>query len=112
MQASLSRDCAGGVVAEGAKSRPYLQIRDLARVRYAEAFAIQRDFVDRRKRGEIPDQLLFVEHPPVVTMGRNAHEENILADPELLDRAGIELHRTDRGGDVTYHGPGQIVGYP
>jgi len=88
------------------------QIRDLGRVRYAEAFAMQQQLVERRKRGEIPDQLLFVEHPPVVTMGRNAHPENLLADPELLDRAGIELHHTDRGGDVTYHGPGQIVGYP
>jgi lipoyl(octanoyl) transferase len=79
---------------------------------YARAFAVQQELVERRKRGEIPDQLLFVEHPPVVTMGRNAHEENLLADPELLDRAGIELHHTDRGGDVTYHGPGQIVCYP
>jgi len=87
-------------------------IRDLGRVRYSDAFALQQAFVERRKRGEIPDQLLFVEHPPVVTMGRNAHPENLLADPELLERAGIELHHTDRGGDVTYHGPGQIVGYP
>jgi len=88
------------------------EVRDLGRVRYGEAFALQQQFVERRKRGEIPDQLLFVEHPPVVTMGRNAHQENLLADPELLNRAGIELHHTDRGGDVTYHGPGQIVGYP
>jgi len=93
-------------------SSPPLQIRDLGRLGYARAFAIQQELVERRKRGEIPDQLLFVEHPPVVTMGRNAHDENLLADPELLDRAGIELHRTDRGGDVTYHGPGQIVSYP
>ena len=89
-----------------------LQVRDLGRLRYAHAFALQQELVGRRKRGEIPDQLLFVEHPPVVTMGRNAHQENLLADPELLDRAGIELHHTDRGGDVTFHGPGQIVGYP
>jgi lipoyl(octanoyl) transferase len=88
------------------------QVRDLGRVGYAEAFALQQSLVERRKRGEIPDQLLFVEHPPVVTLGRNAHEENVLASPELLERAGIELHRTDRGGDVTFHGPGQIVGYP
>jgi lipoyl(octanoyl) transferase len=81
-------------------------------MRYAPAYALQQELVERRKRGEIPDQLLFVEHPPVVTMGRNAHEENVLADPELLDRAGIELHHCDRGGDVTYHGPGQIVCYP
>jgi lipoyl(octanoyl) transferase len=73
---------------------------------------MQRTFVEQRKRSEICDQLLIVEHPHVVTMGRNGHDENLLAQPELLARAGIEFHRTDRGGDVTYHGPGQIVGYP
>jgi lipoate-protein ligase B len=88
------------------------ELRDLGRVRYADAFALQQQFVERRKRGEIPDQLLIVEHSHVVTMGRNGHDENLLAAPELLDRAGVEFHRTDRGGDVTYHGPGQIVGYP
>src|ERR1700729_2527592 len=88
------------------------EVRDLGRMRYAPAFELQRELVDRRKSGEIPDQLLFVEHPSVVTLGRNAHQENVLADPELLDRAGIELQYTDRGGDVTYHGPGQIVCYP
>jgi lipoyl(octanoyl) transferase len=81
-------------------------------MRYAEAFALQQDLVSRRKADEIPDQFLFVEHPHVVTMGRSAHSENILASPELLERAGIELHHADRGGDVTYHGPGQVVGYP
>jgi lipoyl(octanoyl) transferase len=93
-------------------SRLTCQTRDLERMGYAEAFELQRTLVDQRKRGEIPDQLLFVEHPHVVTMGRNGHDENVLASPELLEHAGIEFHRTDRGGDVTYHGPGQIVGYP
>jgi len=79
---------------------------------YASALALQTDLVERRKRGEIPDQLLILEHPHVVTMGRNGHMENVLASPEILERAGIELHSTDRGGDVTYHGPGQIIGYP
>ena|SRR5579871_2192966 len=88
------------------------ELRDLGRLGYAEAFELQRQFVDKRKRGDIPDQLLMVEHPPVITMGRNAHAENVLADAELLSRAGIEFHHTDRGGDVTYHGPGQVVGYP
>lgn len=88
------------------------ELRELGMLRYADAFAIQQQFVERRKRGEIPDQLLIVEHPHVVTMGRTGHDENLLAAPELLARAGIEFHRTDRGGDVTYHGPGQIVGYP
>jgi len=87
-------------------------MRDLGRVRYADAFALQQQLVEQRKRGDIPDQLLIVEHPHVVTMGRNGHDENLLAQPELLERAGVEFHRTDRGGDVTYHGPGQVVGYP
>lgn len=88
------------------------ELRDLGRMAYAEAFKLQQQLVERRKRGEIPDQFLIVEHPHVVTMGRNGHEENLLASPELLARAGIAFHHTDRGGDVTYHGPGQIVGYP
>ena len=79
---------------------------------YAEAFELQRELVERRKRGEIPDQVLIVEHPHVITMGRNGRMSNVLASPEALARAGIEFHRTDRGGDVTYHGPGQVVGYP
>jgi lipoyl(octanoyl) transferase len=88
------------------------ELRDLGRVGYDCAFAMQQDFVARRKRGEIPDQLLIVEHPHVVTMGRGGRDENLLAAPELLERAGIAFHRTDRGGDVTYHGPGQVIGYP
>lgn len=88
------------------------EVRDLGRTGYAEAFALQRKLVDRRKRGEIPDQLLIVEHPHVITMGRNGRRENMLASEKLLARAGVEFHVTDRGGDVTYHGPGQIVGYP
>jgi len=88
------------------------ELRDLGSMRYADAFALQQQFVERRKRGEVPDQLLIVEHPHVVTMGRTGHDENVLCAPELLDRSGIAFHRTDRGGDVTYHGPGQIVGYP
>jgi lipoyl(octanoyl) transferase len=88
------------------------ELRDLGSMRYVDAFALQQQFVERRKRGEIPDQLLIVEHPHVITMGRNGHDENLLCAPELLDRAGVEFQRTDRGGDVTYHGPGQIVGYP
>jgi lipoyl(octanoyl) transferase len=88
------------------------EVRDLGRIGYAEAFARQQSLVERRKHGEIPDQLLIVEHPHAITMGRNGRDANVLASPDLLERAGIEFHRTDRGGDVTYHGPGQIVGYP
>ena len=85
---------------------------DLGRIGYSRAMELQQVVVEQRKRGEIPDQLLIVEHPHVITMGRNGHSENLLASPELLQRAGIDFHPTDRGGDVTYHGPGQIVGYP
>ncbi len=86
--------------------------RDLGRMGYGEAFERQRALVDQRKRGEIPDQFLVVEHPPTITMGRNGHMENLLAREEVLERAGVAFHHTDRGGDITYHGPGQIVGYP
>ena len=88
------------------------EFRDLGRARYAEALAIQKDLVEQRKQGLIPDQLLIVEHPHVITLGRNGHRENLLANEEVLRRAGIEFHPSDRGGDITYHGPGQIVGYP
>ncbi len=88
------------------------EFRDLGRMGYSAAFALQQELVERRKRGEIPDQFLIVEHPHVITMGRNGHIGNVLAAPEVLARSGIEFHSTDRGGDVTYHGPGQIVGYP
>src|SRR5262245_49279489 len=88
------------------------EVSDCGRLGYTEAFALQRDLVDRRKRGEIPDQLLFVEHPHVITLGRNGHLENLLASKEILSRTGIDFQETDRGGDITYHGPGQIVGYP
>ena len=88
------------------------ELRDLGLVGYAEALAIQKDLVEQRKRQLIPDQLLIVEHPHVITLGRNGHTENLLASEEILRRAGIAFHPTDRGGDITYHGPGQIVGYP
>ena len=79
---------------------------------FAAAWDLQKSLADRRKLGEIPDQLLVVEHPPVVTMGRNGHDENLLASPERLASLGIGFERIDRGGDVTFHGPGQIVVYP
>jgi lipoyl(octanoyl) transferase len=88
------------------------EVRDLGRLGYAEAFALQEELVEQRKQGLIADQLVFVEHPHVITLGRNGNLENLLASEEVLRRAGIEFHPTDRGGDITYHGPGQIVGYP
>jgi len=88
------------------------QVRELGRIGYGAALELQQQLVDRRKQGLIPDQLLLLEHAHVITMGRNGHAENILADDNILSRAGIAFYPTDRGGDVTYHGPGQLVGYP
>src|SRR5947209_16793857 len=87
-------------------------VRKLGRLEYGRALEMQADLVARRKRGEIPDQLLLLEHPHVITLGRNGHMENLLATEEVLRRGGIQFHPTDRGGDITYHGPGQLVGYP
>ena len=92
-------------------SRP-CHIRDLGRLPYTQALTIQHEIEAERKQGLGTDTLLFVEHPHVVTIGRNGHEDNILASGSALTKLGIELHETDRGGAVTYHGPGQIVGYP
>ena len=81
-------------------------------VPYADALALQHRLVDARKRGALNDTLLLLEHPPVFTLGRNAKDENILASREFLHQQGIDVFRVERGGDVTYHGPGQLVGYP
>jgi lipoyl(octanoyl) transferase len=85
---------------------------DLGRLGWAETFQMQQRIVEERKRGEGCDHLLFVEHPHVVTMGRNAKDHQVLASSEILARTGIAFHETDRGGGATYHGPGQVVGYP
>jgi lipoyl(octanoyl) transferase len=84
----------------------------LGRLGYLEAAVLQQALVERRQRGEIPDTFLFLEHPPVVTLGRAAHDdENVVAPPALLAARGVEVYETTRGGDVTFHGPGQLVGY-
>jgi lipoyl(octanoyl) transferase len=103
---------AGDLVAGCSSVTNPCKVEDLGRMPYAEALEIQLQIAAERKQGRNLDHLLFVEHPHVVTIGRNGHEENLLASPAVLEREGIELHETDRGGDVTYHGPGQIVGYP
>lgn len=79
---------------------------------YGSALALQQQLVAGRKQGDIPDQLLLLEHPHVITLGRNGHMEHLLAGEPVLARAGISFFPTDRGGDITYHGPGQLVGYP
>lgn len=81
-------------------------------VPYDEALELQHRLVAARQRGELDDVLLLLEHPPVITLGRQGDESHILAAPEFLDQLGIRVFRVERGGDVTYHGPGQLIGYP
>jgi lipoyl(octanoyl) transferase len=89
-----------------------LRVEQLGLVDYAEGLRLQREKVDQRKAGSIPDTLLLLEHPHVYTLGRNARPENLLMSVEWLASRGAQVFETDRGGDVTYHGPGQLVGYP
>ncbi len=91
---------------------PSCEVRYMGRIEYDRARAFEQALVEQRKQGSIPDQLLLLEHPPVVTMGRNGRRENLLADEQMLARAGVDFHHADRGGDVTFHGHGQLVGYP
>ncbi|HEY1952447.1 MAG TPA: lipoyl(octanoyl) transferase LipB [Gemmatimonadaceae bacterium] len=85
----------------------------LGRVPYAEALELQRNIARDRIAGALSqDVLLLLEHPPVVTLGRAAKEKHLVASPEFLKSKGVETHEAERGGDVTYHGPGQLVGYP
>jgi len=93
-------------------SLPPLLVRWLGNVPYSAALTLQDSLVAKRKRGEVPDQLLLLEHPPVITLGRGSDPAHVLCSPEELERRGVELHEAGRGGDVTYHGPGQLVGYP
>ena len=89
-----------------------LHVRRLGRVEYDDGLAMQKALVEARAQGLIPDTLLLLEHQRVITLGRGAKAQNILWSPEALAARGFEVFETDRGGDVTYHGPGQIVGYP
>jgi lipoyl(octanoyl) transferase len=84
----------------------------LGRIAYGDAWALQKRLVEARVAGAVPDTLLLLEHDTVLTLGRNADEGHVLASPRELRRRGIEVHRVERGGEVTYHGPGQLVAYP
>ena len=90
----------------------FVQLLQLGRVSYSEGLEVQRRVVEARKAGRIGDTLLLLEHEPVITLGRNASRKNVLVSDAWLAARGVELHEVNRGGDVTYHGPGQLVGYP
>jgi len=85
---------------------------DLGLIAYAPACELQHRAVEARKAGAIPDILFLCEHPPVITLGRNGKQQHLLASEAVLRQKGVALHHTNRGGDITYHGPGQLVGYP
>jgi lipoyl(octanoyl) transferase len=89
-----------------------LNLLHLGRVNYATGLDIQKQLVEARHENRIGNTLLLLEHPPVLTLGRNSDRSNILASDEFLAYRGVEIHEINRGGDVTYHGPGQLVGYP
>ena len=89
-----------------------VSLLNLGLVPYADALELQHRLVAARQRDEIPDTLILLEHPAVFTLGRNGSDSNVLASPDFLKQLGIEIFRVERGGDVTYHGPNQLVGYP
>jgi lipoyl(octanoyl) transferase len=91
---------------------PTLEVRRLGLVPFEESLALQRTLVDDRQHGRVGDQLLLVVHPHVLTLGVRGGRQHILASSDELAARGVEIHETGRGGDVTYHGPGQVVGYP
>ncbi len=96
---------------EGVTARRFLPVW-LGRMGYREVHALQQRLVERRTAQEIPDTLLLLEHDPVVTMGRSARQEHVLFSADSLQARGVDLVETERGGDVTFHGPGQLVAYP
>jgi lipoyl(octanoyl) transferase len=89
-----------------------ISVVQLGRLDYVAGLRLQQKLVGLRKAGQVADVLLLLEHTPVITLGRNAKAANVLASPELLAARGVEVYECDRGGDVTFHGPGQLVGYP
>ena len=91
---------------------PICEVIQAGCVPYRQAWEWQNQLAETRGRGEAPDRLLLLQHPHTYTLGTSSHDENLLLSPDELARQGIELFRVDRGGDITYHGPGQLVGYP
>jgi lipoyl(octanoyl) transferase len=89
-----------------------LSFLQLGQVDYPTALDLQQTLVQLRKQQRIGDTLLLLEHEPLLTLGRNSHRENIIATDEVLAQRGVTIHETNRGGDVTFHGPGQLIGYP
>jgi lipoyl(octanoyl) transferase len=89
-----------------------ISVLQLGTIDYATGLRLQQRLVELRKEGRIGDVLLLLEHSPVITLGRNGKQKNIVASPDLLAQRGVEVFESDRGGDVTFHGPGQLVGYP
>lgn len=89
-----------------------ISVINLGTIDYATGLRLQQRLVELRKEGQVGDVLLLLEHSPVITLGRNAKASNIVASPEVLAERGVEVFECDRGGDVTFHGPGQLVGYP
>ncbi|MEO0185906.1 MAG: octanoyltransferase, partial [candidate division WOR-3 bacterium] len=89
-----------------------MNVLDLGRKSYKEVWDIQKDIHQKRVNNEIPDTLILVEHDPVVTLGKSGNKGNIKIPIQLLEEKGIDFFQIERGGDVTFHGPGQIVGYP
>ena len=89
-----------------------LNVVNLGKMDYQEALDLQFKLLEKRQKGEINDTILIVEHPPVITLGRNAKRENVLFSDQYLKEHNVDIVEINRGGDVTYHGPGQIVGYP
>jgi len=89
-----------------------MEVLDLGRRGYKEVWDLQREIQKKRVLGQVEDTLILVEHNPVITLGKNGDPENLLIPPEELKRRGIDFFRIERGGDITFHGPGQLVGYP
>jgi len=112
MPCSAKAPWSAKALAERSATVRTLDIRRLGVVPYADALELQRSLVDDRRSGRIGDTLLLLEHPHVITLGVRGGRSHVLASAETLSARGVEIHETGRGGDVTYHGPGQVVGYP